>query len=85
MNNLYRLMLAVLLVLVMFGFAGHLVTAANPLHHATPESTCALHTGFLAPMLLAFFLVPARDLPIFSPDVFEILRVLAKIPRPPTT
>jgi len=84
MNSLQRLILAVLLVLVMFGFAGHLSTSANTLYHATPESTCALHAGFLAPVLLSFFLVLARDLSIITLNISQALRVLAKIPPPPT-
>jgi hypothetical protein len=84
MNRLQQLSLAILLVLVVFGFAGHLLAPAGGIHHPAPESACVFHAGCLAPVFQVFGAIKPCSLPILSQDTACALRVTAKIPHPPT-
>jgi len=84
MNTFHRLILAVLLVLVVVGLAGHILAPGAGYQHAASESTCTLHTGFLAPVFQASYGIEAYGLSIFSQGAPHALGLIAKIPHPPT-
>jgi hypothetical protein len=84
LNRLQRLSLAILLVLVVFGFAGHLLAPAGGIHHPAPESACVFHAGCLAPVFQVSGAIKLPDLPISSQATARALCVTAKIPHPPT-
>ncbi len=81
---LQRLILAILLVLVVFGLAGHLLAPAAGIHQAVSEATCAFHVGCLAPVFPASDAIKPRDLPILSQGAARALCMTTKIPHPPT-
>ena len=82
MNIYKRLALIILLVLIVIGFTGHLL---SPAHHAISESPCTFHSGFLSPEPLVVSVIEVRVQPCFSQTIICALSVVAKIPHPPTT
>ena len=78
-----RLSLAFLLVLLVAGLAGHLVTPASPLTHAN-ESICAFHTGFLAPEIPQPNAVAARVAVQPDLDISIAFCLGGKVSHPPT-
>ena len=48
-NNLRRLFLAFLLILLLIGLSGHLIAPSGGSHHVFSESTCAFHQGVNLP------------------------------------
>ena len=48
-NTLRRLTLGFLLILLLFGVAGHLLAPAGGMQHIQSESTCAFHLGINLP------------------------------------
>ena len=84
MKRLHRLALAILLVLMVVGFAGHLLELGVGYHHAASEAACAYHTGFLAPVFQASYGIEAYGLSIFSQGAPHAVCLTAKIHHPPT-
>ncbi len=85
MKRIHRLTLAVLLVLVVVGWAGHLLAPGDGYHHAAFETTCAYHASFLTPIFPTSCVIEVYGLPIFSQDAPHALSLITKIPHPPTT
>lgn len=78
-----RLSLLFLLLLLLFGLAGHLFTPANSMQHAISESACALHAGIMFPENLnSTWSGPDTSLePVH--DSTRAICLAAKIPHPP--
>lgn len=81
---LRRLSLALLLVLLLFGLAGHLILPTSNIHHNAPESTCAIHNGMIQPNGLKSL---ARKSAVGIGEIQDCTNALslsAKISHPPT-
>jgi hypothetical protein len=48
-NTVQRVLLTLLLLLILFGMAGHWVNTAKITAHASSESVCVIHAGILLP------------------------------------
>jgi len=84
MNNFRRLSLAILLVLLLVGIAGHLLVPVGGSHHALSESMCLIHQGFnLSANLQASWSTSSIALDP-SPDETCVLDLVLKISHPPT-
>lgn len=81
---LRRLSLALLLVLLLFGLAGHLILPASNVHHTAPESTCAIHNGMIQPNGLKSLAHESAIIVGGKQDSTNALCLSAKIYHPPT-
>lgn len=80
---LRRLSLALLLVLLLIGLAGHLVAPTGNYHHTAQELSCAIHNGMIQPNGLKSLTYESAliDLEQASTYAFSLS---AKISHPPT-
>lgn len=79
-----RLSLVFLLALLLVGLAGHLIVPVSGIHHAAPESACAIHAGMIQPNGLKSLLYePAIAIRVIQ-DGTNALCLAVTISHPPT-
>ena len=79
-----RLSLALLLLLLLAGAAGHLFLSADNTSHAAQEANCPIHSGMAQPeKAQPFTLKPAITIGEIQ-DGTRALNLSAKISHPPT-
>ena len=81
---LRRFVLAALLVFVVVGFAGHLISAPGLGNHANAEASCAFHAGFLLPGFPVAHSGQPPAYAILPMQMDTAWNMAAKIPHPPT-
>ncbi len=84
MKALRRPSLALLLVLLLIGIAGHLLAPVGGSHHVLSESTCAIHHGMNLPANLQSFWNESSLAPEPTNDDNCVLNLVLKISHPPT-
>lgn len=84
MKALRRLSLALLLILLLIGIAGHLLAPASGTHHVLTEFGCAIHQGVNLPAHLQSSWNEAGISPEPAHDDSCVLDLVLKISRPPT-
>ena len=83
-NSFRRLTLGILLILLLIGFAGHLLASASDTQHLQSEATCAFHQGInlSAKLQTAWNVVGVSPEPVH--DNACALDLILKISRPPS-
>ena len=83
-NALQRLGLILLLVLLLLGFAGHLLAPTGGAHHIQSEATCAFHQGMNLPANIQSSWNEVGISPAPTHDNTCVLDLILKISHPPT-
>ena len=83
-NTLRRLALFFLLILLLIGFAGHLLAPAGGTQYVQSESTCAFHQGINLPVNIQTSWSESGISPGTTHDDTYVLELILKISHPPT-
>jgi len=83
-STVKRVLLTILLLLILFGMAGHWVNTAKITAHASSESVCVIHAGILLPEQPKPLQAKPDASVLPTPDQTTPWSVRENIPHPPT-